>query len=88
MSTIKQGGSKLLKDVKLFDYYVGDKIESNKISLAFNLYFESSEKTLSDEEILPLFNKIIAKIVCKCTPLFLFYQLTLKNTSAYFKFIP
>ena len=65
MSTIKQGGSKLLKDVKLFDYYVGDKIESNKISLAFNLYFESSEKTLSDEEILPLFNKIIELVIKK-----------------------
>ena len=65
ISTIKQGGSKLLKDVRLFDYYVGDKIDEGKISLAFNLYFESSEKTLSDEEINPLFNKIIELVVKK-----------------------
>ena len=65
ISTIKQGGGKLLSNVQVFDYYEGDKIESGKKSIAYNLYFESKEKTLSDEEITPLFNKIIELVVKK-----------------------
>ena len=65
ISSIKQGGGKLLKDIKLFDYYEGDKIDSDKKSLAYNLYFESSEKTLTDEEVMPIFNKIIETVVKK-----------------------
>ncbi len=65
ISSIKQAGGKLLKEIKLFDYYEGDKIESNKKSLAYNLYFENNEKTLSDEEVLPLFNKVIEMVVKK-----------------------
>ena len=65
VSTIKQAAGKLLKEVKLFDYYEGDKIEDNKKSLAYNLYFESNEKTLSDEEVMPLFNKVIEMVIKK-----------------------
>jgi phenylalanyl-tRNA synthetase beta chain len=65
ISSIKQGGGKLLKSIKLFDYYEGDKIEEGKKSLAYNLYFESNEKTLSDEEVTPVFNKVIETVVKK-----------------------
>ena len=62
ISTIKKEGGKLLSKVEVFDYYEGDKIEKNKKSIAYNLYFESKEKTLSEEEITPLFDKIIAGV--------------------------
>ena len=65
ISTIKQSGGKLLRNVDVFDYYEGEKIDSNKKSIAYNLYFESFEKTLSDEEINPLFDKIIESVVKK-----------------------
>ena len=65
ISSIKQAGGKLLKNVMVFDYYEGDKIDSNKKSIAYNLYFESFDKTLSDEEINPLFDKIIENVVKK-----------------------
>ena len=65
ISSIKQGGGKLLSKVEVFDYYEGDKIEDNKKSIAYNLYFESNEKTLSDEEINPSFDKIIELVVKK-----------------------
>ena len=64
IATIKQAGGKLLKTVNVFDYYEGDKIEANKKSIAYNLYFENSERTLTDEEVLPVFDKIIES-VCK-----------------------
>ena len=63
ISSIKQGGGKLLKSVNVFDYYEGDRIDSNKKSIAYSLYFESFDKTLSDEEINPLFDKIIENVV-------------------------
>ncbi len=37
--------------VRLFDVYIGENIEPGKKSVAFNLTYQSLEKTLSDEEI-------------------------------------
>ena len=65
IATIKQGGGKLLTKVEVFDYYEGDKIEKNKKSIAYSLYFESNDKTLTDEEVLPSFDKIIELVVKK-----------------------
>lgn len=65
MNTIRQAAGKLLKNVEVFDYYEGDKIEANKKSIAYSLYFESFDKTLSDEEINPIFDKIIENVVKK-----------------------
>ncbi len=65
ISTIKQGGGKLLSKIEVFDYYEGDKIDKNKKSIAYNLFFESNEKTLSDEEVTPAFDKIIELVTKK-----------------------
>ncbi len=65
MEAIKQAGGKLLSRVEVFDYYEGDKIDKDKKSIAYNLYFESSEKTLELDEIMPIFDKIIAEVVKK-----------------------
>lgn len=65
ISTIRKAGGKFLKDVTVFDYYEGDKIDNNKKSIAYSLYFESFDKTLSDDEINPLFDSIIENVVKK-----------------------
>lgn len=65
VSTIKQTGGKLLKSVDVFDYYEGEKIDNNKKSIAYNLYFESFDKTLTDEEINQVFDKIIENVAKK-----------------------
>lgn len=65
VATIRQAGGKLLKDTTVFDYYEGESIGADKKSIAYNLYFEDSSKTLSDEEIIPIFNKIIENVVKK-----------------------
>ena len=65
ISTIKQAAGKILSKVEVFDYYEGDKIDKDKKSIAYNLYFESSDKTLELEEIVPLFDKIIDAVVKK-----------------------
>ncbi len=65
ISTIRQAGGKLLSKVELFDYYEGDKIDKDKKSIAYNLYFESNDKTLSDDDVNPLFDKIIENVIKK-----------------------
>ena len=63
ISSIKQGGGKLLSSVSVFDYYEGDKIEENKKSIAYSLYFESNDRTLEINDINPLIDKIIENVV-------------------------
>ena len=65
ISTIRKTGGKLLSKVEVFDYYEGDKIEENKKSIAYNLYFESNEKTLDLNEITPIFESIIDGVIKK-----------------------
>ena len=65
ISTIRKMGGKLLSKVEVFDYYEGDKIEENKKSIAYNLYFESNEKTLDLNEITPIFESIIDGVIKK-----------------------
>ena len=62
IATIKKAGGKLLKDINIFDIYIGDKIESNQKSIAFSLYFEDNNRTLNDDEVMEIFNRIIEKV--------------------------
>lgn len=52
-------GSPLIQKVELYDHFEGKKIQADKKSLTFALSFQSSERTLSDEEVTPLFERII-----------------------------
>ena len=52
-------GSKLLKNVTLFDVYEGDKIEQGKKSYALNFILQHAEKTLTEDEINKVMNKLI-----------------------------
>lgn len=47
---IRQAVGKTLENVKLFDVYEGEQIESGKKSVAFNIQMRSADKTLTDEE--------------------------------------
>ena len=62
LDTIKANGGKYLTNVEVFDVYEGDKIESDKKSIAYSLTFNSTEGTLNDEEITIIFNKVIDAI--------------------------
>ena len=65
LKEIKASGGKLLTSVKIFDIYTGDKIDSNKKSIAYNLTFEDYTRTLTEEEVMDVFNKIITKVESK-----------------------
>lgn len=60
---IKKNGTKLLREVSIFDIYEGDKIADNKKSIAFNLSFLDQNRTLTEDEVMVIFNQIIDKVV-------------------------
>lgn len=59
---IKKSGGKLLTDIDVFDVYVGDNVNEDEKSIAFSLTFQDQTKTLNDEEIMQVFNKIISNV--------------------------
>ena len=63
---IKKAGGKLLTNIEVFDVYVGENISSNEKSIAYKLTFQDPSKTLTDEEVMALFNKIIEEVQTKC----------------------
>ena len=60
--TIKKTGGRNLTNIEIFDLYIGNNLDSNKKSLAFSLTFEDQNKTLTDKEIMDIFNKIIESV--------------------------
>lgn len=56
---IVQTAGKLLKESCLFDVYRGEQVAPGKKSLAFSLQFQSSEKTLTDEEVDGVYHKVL-----------------------------
>ena len=53
-------GSKLVKKISLFDVYEGEKVGHDKKSYALNFVLQHPDKTLTDEEINKVMNKLIA----------------------------
>ncbi len=62
-TVIKHAGSRLLSDIDIFDIYRN--IEDGKKSMAYSLTFKDENKTLSDEEVMEVFNKIIKEVESK-----------------------
>ncbi len=59
---IKKVGGRLLTSIEVFDLYEGEGIQDNEKSIAYSLTFMSNDRTLSDDEV----NGIVDKIVDEC----------------------
>lgn len=59
---IKKAAGSLLIDTKLFDIYTGKGIDETKKSMSYSLTFGAKDKTLTDEEINSILEKIIANV--------------------------
>lgn len=55
---IRKNGGELLKEVSLFDVYQGEQIKQGFKSMAFALKFQAPDRTLTDEEINLVYEKI------------------------------
>lgn len=59
---IRKCSGKMLEDVKLFDVYKGAQIESGKKSVAFSIIYRAEDRTLTDDEISVVFDKIVSNL--------------------------
>ena len=59
IEVIKKAGGKLLTDIKIFDVYTGENVGENEKSIAFSLNFEDMNRTLTEDEVMTVFNNII-----------------------------
>ena len=65
LKEIKKTGGKLLTEVNVIDIYKGDKLDSSKKSIAYNLTFEDYTRTLTEEEVMNIFANIIKSVESK-----------------------
>ncbi|MGG1556657.1 phenylalanine--tRNA ligase subunit beta [Geobacillus thermoleovorans] len=59
---IEEAGKPLVKDVSLFDVYKGDRLPDGKKSLAFSLRYYDPERTLTDEEVAAVHERVLAAV--------------------------
>lgn len=56
---IASAGGKILKNIKLFDVYRGPQVGENKKSVAFALTYRHDDRTLTDEDVNKVHDKIL-----------------------------
>jgi phenylalanyl-tRNA synthetase beta chain len=59
---IRQGGGHIVTHITLFDVYRGDQIGKDKKSLAYSLTYQSPEKTLTDNDVAQIRQRIIRRL--------------------------
>lgn len=59
---IEANGKGILESVKLFDVYKGKQIEEGWKSMAYALVFRAADRTLTDEEVNKVFQKILSTL--------------------------
>jgi len=62
MEQIKKSGGRLLTNIEVFDVYTGENVGNGEKSIAYSLTFSDPTRTLTDEEITNVFNKIISEV--------------------------
>jgi phenylalanyl-tRNA synthetase beta chain len=62
VSTIHEAGGPELRSARVFDVFVGDQVPAGKKSVAVHLAFQSPDRTLSDDEVAGLRERIVATL--------------------------
>ncbi|MDD3383298.1 MAG: phenylalanine--tRNA ligase subunit beta [Bacilli bacterium] len=59
IKSIKKIGKKIVRSAEVFDIYEGQNLESGYKSIAINIVYQDKERTLKEDEVLEIHNKII-----------------------------
>ncbi len=59
---IRENGGKLLENLELFDVYKGKQIPDGYKSMAYGLRFRAEDRTLTDEEVNKIYDKILDEL--------------------------
>ncbi len=62
LSAVRKSDKKLISDVSLFDVYAGKNMEEGKKSVAISIKLQPKDRTLTDDEIESVSNKVIESV--------------------------
>ena len=62
LDIVRQAGGKLLARAEVFDVYRGEQIPAGRTSLAIALEFRARDRTLTDADVAPVREKIVARL--------------------------
>ena len=62
LAAVREAGGELLDDVRVFDVYSGAQVGEGRRSLALALAFRAAERTLTDEDVAPVRERIVAAL--------------------------
>jgi phenylalanyl-tRNA synthetase beta chain len=62
VATVREAGGELLADARVFDLYHGEQVGAGRKSLALALAFRAPDRTLTDEDVAPLRERIVAAL--------------------------
>ena len=62
VDAIKNTDKSLIKKIKIFDVYVGKNIPSDKKSIALKVTIQSDDKTLNDNDLKNISNRIVKSV--------------------------
>ena len=62
LNATRGAGGELLRDVRIFDVYTGSQVGEGRRSLALALSFRAADRTLSDEDVAPARERILAAL--------------------------
>ena len=65
VKVIKAQKSDIIEDYKLFDVYEGKQVGEGKKSVAYSITFRAADRTLTDEDVNPVTEKILAELESK-----------------------
>jgi phenylalanyl-tRNA synthetase beta chain len=62
VATVREAGGELLAGARVFDLYHGEQVGAGRKSLALALTFRAPDRTLTDEDVAPLRERIVAAL--------------------------
>jgi phenylalanyl-tRNA synthetase beta chain len=62
LETVRKAASELLDETEVFDVYSGPQVGEGKRSLALSLAFKAPDRTLTDEDVAPVRERIVAAL--------------------------
>jgi phenylalanyl-tRNA synthetase beta chain len=62
LDTVRGAGGELLAHTGVFDVYTGEQVGEGRVSLALHLEFRAPDRTLTDEDVAPVRDRIVAAL--------------------------
>jgi phenylalanyl-tRNA synthetase beta chain len=62
LETVRRSGGELLAGTSVFDVYSGEQVGAGRVSLALHLEFRAPDRTLTDEDVAPVRERIVAAL--------------------------